>query len=332
MFARASCAILLAVVVFTAAPAHGENESTRHEAAKALMRRGGELYAQGAYADALKSFRAAYELLPNPKIWFNVGQAALKLDDEVVAANAFSDFLDHTLESADLVSQRRIAREHLSELGSHLARVRVEVHPAAASVRFDGHPLSGRATFAAPGPHEISATADGFAPEKQRLEVRAAELRSVPLQLQPLPSPPVATAPPVRDVPPPSAPAVAAPPVAALDQPAPAHRSRTAGWVLMGTGGAALAASVVFGVMASTNNSMLTTVVNGDPLEGVGIGPGLTRPGDAANELRSRVSRNATISTVALGVGVVAAGVGLFFLLRGDPPAAASPNPAAISF
>jgi len=322
-----SAALVLALLL-GATPARAvEKEDAARQKAKILIQQGNALYAEGDFQDALGKFRAAYDALPNPKLFFNIGQTAMKLNDAASAANAFGAFIDQTLPTADLAQQRAIASRDLQTLGQQLGRLRVVIEPDDAQVLVDGQRADPAGTYMTPGPHKIQASADGFTAKELTVELHAAENHTEPIHLaaaaptQPMivvNTPPPA-AQPARDVPAatPPAPAPAAMPSASLTAPAP-EVNHTAAYIAGGGAVVALAASAVFGVIASGENSKL-----GDAASGKTVGT--VQPGQVA-DLRSGIKRDAAISTVALGVGAVVAGVATYLFFSSGPQPAPEPH------
>lgn len=91
-------------------------EPTARDRAQALLREGTALYDADEPAGALAKFEAAYRLFPNPKIWFNIGQAQRDLGNLAAALEAFEKFLaEQTDAPLDAVAE---ARSQIAELRS----------------------------------------------------------------------------------------------------------------------------------------------------------------------------------------------------------------------
>ena len=289
------------------ARADGEDEAKRAEA-KRLTTEGSALYTKGDFANALKDFQAAYAALPTNKLLFNIGEAQLHLGHKAEAATAFNQFLDGTLEAADIAPQRKLAKEKMAELVQGLARVRVDAVPNDALVNLDGQLLPEGGAFVAPGKHQLEANKPGFKSVAMEISVHGAEDRKVSMRLEAdVPAATATLTPPVESAPAPAA----APVVLVAPAPPPDH---TASWVLIGLGAASLATSAVTGVLAANDNGKLANAVNGStPLTNAQVA-----------SLRTSVRTEAWISTATLGAGAVAAGVGAFLLMRGDKSAVAT--------
>jgi hypothetical protein len=78
-------------------------------------------------------------------------------------------------------------------------------------------------------------------------------------------------------------------------------------------GGVLVVGSGVVGLLASMNNSTLAALAVGQAQPG-------SRPSDAAG-LRSSVKGESIASTVMLGAGLVAVGVGIYLLVTDSPSA-----------
>lgn len=317
LFARAAVGALTLALCLGSASAE-ESQASRREAAKVLVAQGTALYHENAFAEALARFRAAYAVYPNPKIYFDIAQAAAHLNDTITAANAYQSFLDQTLEAEALSKARASAREQLGKLTQKLARLSVIVEPPAAEVRIDGTVVPDHASYLAPGRHEVTLSRQGYVGHTESVELAAAQLRTLTVALKQVPPPPVVLVGP-QDVPT----AKPAPQVAPQPAPAPAagglseqveRPSTTPAWATIGAGAAVTVAGAVLGVLALGDNSKLSALVAGDPSSGL-------HPGDAPG-LRSRLRTESTLSTVAVPLGVAALGVGTYLLLSrgsGDP-------------
>jgi hypothetical protein len=102
---------------------------------------------------------------------------------------------------------------------------------------------------------------------------------------------------------------------------APSAGKRTAGYVVLGVGAAGVAIGAVFGLLALSKKSDADASCQGRfdcPRDGY----------DANNSAHT----DATISTIAFGVGLVAIGVGAYLFLTSRPKATAQSAPLVLRF
>ncbi len=147
------------------------------------------------------------------------------------------------------------------------------------------------------------------APDRKTLEDRIVHLQELQSRVQAQPTAPAPTPAPGA-APAASGEAPAPAPDAATPSPAPAaapakSESRLAvpGWILVGSGGAALLVSVITGVVAHGKHSDLEKMCSGSSC-----------PASAQSTIDSGKTM-ATVSTVLLGVGLVAGGIGAVLLI-----------------
>lgn len=200
----ATIAMVLALIVSLVAggaPAHADDDASRNQARKLLeagdrhmqrgqrhQRRGRTDSASRSYERALGSYQKAYELVPNPAIFFAIAGAEEKL-------GRWLDALEHcqrVIREVDSEELRQQARERIKALEKHLARVHFEVRPEGAEISIDRQlrgqaPLDGP-VFLMPGDYRVTVTAPGYTPheavitvEAGRSDERVIELSKIPV-------------------------------------------------------------------------------------------------------------------------------------------------------
>jgi hypothetical protein len=135
--------------------------------AKQRYEKGVKLYEEeGSVQAALVEFERAYELAPNYKVLYNIGQGARTLRDYASALQAFEGYLAGSDNGAKLTKARvaEVERE-IAQLRTYVATLTVVVEPAGATVMLDGvilglSPLP-RPLLLNPGRVKISATKEG---------------------------------------------------------------------------------------------------------------------------------------------------------------------------
>ncbi len=268
------------------AGAQSPNDKTR---ADTLFREGERLFTAGEIAAACTSFAESQRLDPALGTLINLG---LCHERQGRTATAY-----HELEAALAQAKSRGQDERVRLLADELAKLeprlsRITLHPAhgdaAPSVTLDGAPVTTDAAFAIdPGTHTIVVSA----PKKRVATVT------------------VTVADASRDV---DLPALEDEPVAvAVRPPSPKREEvdggrRTVGFVLLGVAAAGVGTGVVFGIMAkSEKDTVDASCVSGQVACA-------SRNGVDAND---RAHTDATVSTIAFGVGIAAAAAGAWLVL-----------------
>jgi tetratricopeptide (TPR) repeat protein len=151
-------------------------EDARAAEARAAYLRGADLYGKGRYQEAIAAFEEADRLKPSPALQYNVGQAQEKLGDVPAALAAYARYLraDPRAPNRDAVEKRvRSLEARLATTG--LQMLHVTTSPERAEVAVDGEgarPAPVDAPFA-PGRHVLSATAPGYLPAAQEVDLPA---------------------------------------------------------------------------------------------------------------------------------------------------------------
>lgn len=215
---RAVLTITLALFVSTAATqVLAARPPSPKRTASALINEGNKLMRKRDYRAALARYRAAHELYPTPKIFFNMAEASIELGELVQAAEYYERFIAES-GVRKRSKLRRAAKRRLKRLGKKLSRIDVSQRAVGATVFIDGTkvgtaPLSGHRVVA--GTHEVVLDKAGFLTRTIQLECPAGERVAVDeaLEARAPPPPPVAVAPPPPAPPPPPPPQIVAAPV-----------------------------------------------------------------------------------------------------------------------
>jgi hypothetical protein len=152
-----------------------------------------------------------------------------------------------------------------------------------------------------PGPHHILALAQGLSPVGTDVSLSDGQSQQVSLRL-------VGTAP--YAVAPPPSPAVVTPAQPPPNQPpppppsSPSGPNHTAAIVTLAIGGTGLVVGSIFGVLALSDKSRLDSA-DGCPK---------SCPASSQSDI-SAMSRDSLISTIGIGIGVVGAALGTYFLV-----------------
>ena len=176
-------------------------------AAAQLIDEGNELLDKKQYQAALARYKAAHEIYPTPKIFYNMGEASRELGELVQAADYYERFLAESgIPERSPLS--KAARNAIAALEKRLGRITIEGPAFGAEVFVGGRP-AGRVPLARirvlPGVHQVVIQKDGFTSKREEVDVEAGEEARVDATLEPLaaPPPPPPPPPPVASAPPP---------------------------------------------------------------------------------------------------------------------------------
>lgn len=294
-------------------------------AARELGTEGVKLAESGDCKGAIPKLQAAEKLFHAPTTADRLGECQISVGQlvagtetlnrvvrEVLAPNAPPAFkaAQQRAQTALAAAQPNIAQLKIHVDGAPPDQVTVTVDDEKVpSVLFD----SNRPTD--PGTHQVKATAPGFTDATQSVQLTAGGTGAVTLTL-------TANAAAVPAAVPSVTPAAATPTPAQPEQPAPASQghSRTLPIVLLAVGGAGLVVGTGFGVLALGTKSSLDSACSNK-----------TCPSSSQSNINS-LSTQAWVSNIGFGVGIVAAALGVYFLVKpgGDDakPAATLTGPA----
>ena len=156
------------------------------EEAKMRYQRGAELYADGDYQPALIEFERAYELAPNFRILYNIGQVHFQLLNYSAALRAFERYLK---EGADQVppERRKQVEEDLKTLRGRTATLRVEINVDGAEVYVDDVSLgkfkSGETVLVNAGMRKLTAQREGYQNASQTVRLAGGDNKDIVLEL-----------------------------------------------------------------------------------------------------------------------------------------------------
>ncbi|MEM9695486.1 MAG: hypothetical protein AAGA56_23275 [Myxococcota bacterium] len=163
-----------------------EKEVVITEKARALFRTGVAKLEDpdGAkYAEAYSAFKAAYAESPSPKILYNLGLSAMKLERDGEAIEAFDGYLTRSKEVPPQL--RRQVENDLQTLRTTLVPIKLTIAPVGATVIDTRQPVGGTPVVNRYGPtteetlvagvkagsHKIQIQRDGYVTETLRLEL-----------------------------------------------------------------------------------------------------------------------------------------------------------------
>jgi hypothetical protein len=268
--------------------------------AESHFRRGVGLYKDGDAAGALVEFKRTYELAPNYRILFNLGETYFQLQHYADALRTLQQFLSEG--GAQVGADRRATVEaDIQQLQARVGQVEVKVVGDGATIFVDDE-LAGTSPLAQPlvvsvGRRKISANKPGMPPQERYVDVASGDHGTVSFDFTPVSAPePVPAAPAVG----PAAPPVLAP--ASVTASAPAPEPSPAGpWIAWGVAGAFGAATIVTGVLALTAKSDFSNQLDAFPGNQGSI-----------DDARTRTKTMAILSDALLGATVVAGGIAIY--------------------
>ena len=251
--------------------------------AVARFQRGQERYVDRDFAGALAEFRKAYEIAPNYRVFYNIGQVCYQMHDYVCAHESRERYLADGGSEIPAARRQAVERE-LIELQERIGYLDLQIDLPGAEVSVDDV-LVGTAPLAHPvtvsaGRHRATVLAAGRAPFTRTVDVAGQDTAHVVVTL-------------VAAVRVDAAPAAPAPAPAPAQPPTVASRGRSMtaySWLGYGAGGAMLASAAVTGIIALNAGSDVRSKVYDDEA--------------AANADKSRASSFALASD-ALLVGAV---------------------------
>jgi len=154
--------------------------------ASSHFRRGVELFQEEAYRAALVEFQRAYDIAPDYRLLYNIGQTKLLLQDFLGAAQSYDGYL--TGGGSSIPPERRAqVEEGLASMQQRVGRLGISVNRAGADLFVDDlrvgtSPLA-NAVLVNVGRHRVSArTADG-ATEAKMVDVAGGDVAEVTLEL-----------------------------------------------------------------------------------------------------------------------------------------------------
>lgn len=286
---------VLALSIACAQPAFAEgggapSEEDKREAS-AHFHRGAELFQEGVYRAALVELQRAYEIVPNYRVLYNIGQTQVALGEFVEAKRTLEAFLAQGGTAIDAKRRAEIEAQ-LSHLEKRIATLLIEADRSGAEVLVNGAvvgttPLSSGVPVNV-GRQRIEArTADG-ASASVEIDVAGGDRTSVRLVLV-SPTPVVVAAP--APLSPPRKPERTLP-----------TRTRWAIGLLSSAGAVAIAGGITALLSRSAHDDYESALRR--------------RPGDPSDieEARDRLSRRAIAADVLFGTAIAAGVTGAVLL------------------
>ncbi len=175
-------ALVLAVIVLSAAPAHAQDAIDATNDPVKLFELGSSLYREGKYEDSYRAYSKAWGLKKSYEIAGNLGNVELKLGKYKGAITHLQFVIDSLPISMNEDERQLIIEkttERLEEAKSKVAIVKLALSPDGASVSLDGQPLGTtplrEPLILDPGPHQLVATLAGHDDVTHQIDARAGD-------------------------------------------------------------------------------------------------------------------------------------------------------------
>lgn len=214
----------------------GDEPGGEDSVAKALARykRGQELYTERNFPAALIEFRKAYEIAPNYRVLYNIGQVCYQMQDYVCALQSLEQYLVEG--GSDVTLDRRQAVQgEIGALKQRIGYLDVRTNVEGAEITVDDvvagtSPLKAPITVSA-GRHKVVVISQGRAPVTRSVDVAGQDTAKLDISLSDLSRP---TDPSLQSAP--------------TDRPS--RGMTTLSWVGYGIGAGLLAGGAVTGALA----------------------------------------------------------------------------------
>lgn len=179
-----------------AAPTPGAEEATSAPPPEVMLQakqrfdRGFELYEEGEYSLALIEFNRAYELVPNYRVLYNIGQVCIQLGQYANAKRALTEYRD---KGGDALSPERRAAvaKDLEMLERRTAFLMITSNVAGAEVLVDdvvvGKTPLDAALLVDAGVHRVTLRRQGYQQRITRVTLAGGDEQTVPVQLDAIP-------------------------------------------------------------------------------------------------------------------------------------------------
>jgi hypothetical protein len=163
--------------------------------AQRRFHRGIELYKNNDFAAAQVEFARAYDLVPNYKILYNLGQVAYQRHDHAAALRAFRQYLEDGVDQIS-AERRHEVTDTIADLEQRIGRLQIETPEVGAEVFVDDV-LVGKTPLRAlvavnGGPRKVDLVAVGGEHQTRQVDVGSGEIVRVPFPRLTLVTPPPA--------------------------------------------------------------------------------------------------------------------------------------------
>ncbi len=145
------------------------------------------LYADGEFNRAAIEFDRAYELVPNYRALYNIGQVRIQLHNYARATKALEAYLKEGGDKID-ADRKKSVNDDLEMLKTRTATLGVETNELGAEVTVDGE-LAGTTPLSEPllvdtGEHRIGVRKAGFVPREMAITLTSRDDRSIRIDIE----------------------------------------------------------------------------------------------------------------------------------------------------
>ncbi|MDB4975084.1 MAG: Thiol-disulfide isomerase [Myxococcaceae bacterium] len=218
--------------------AHAQATAATKARARELYTQGQQLFRQGDFTNAQRSFEEAYRAVPNPVVLLSISECQVRAEDYNAAVATLRQYLKEKPSAPD----RAQVESQISSLEAKPGTVSIESAPAGATIWVDGENtgyLTPNEISVHAGHHTISLAQSGYQTTEQTVEVGIGSRQRVSISLPPVPSAVVTEEPPVPALP--------------VEEPATVTTDRhgtPAMWAAIGVAGAAGITGTALGISA----------------------------------------------------------------------------------
>lgn len=268
--------------------------------AKQRFDRGYELYDEGEYSLALIEFTRAYELVPNYRVLYNIGQVNIQLGQYANARRALKEYLE---KGGDALSndRRTSVTKDLEMLDRRTAFLMITSNVAGAEVLIDDV-VMGKTPLETPllvdaGVHRVTLRRSGYQQKTNRIILAGGDEQSVPFPLEAVQEGKQTIV--VRE---------------STKQDG-YHTLMIAGWA---TTGALATGAIITGIMGASEATDLDDLRKSDPRD-------ITDYESRLDKTKSRASSLLLASDVFSGAAIITGGLSLWLTIA--PPRSEDPEP-----
>lgn len=163
-----------------------DSPAAQTEQASQRFQRGVSLYRERSFDAALAEFNRAYELAPNYRLLFNIGQVHVERGDFVAGIKAFRRYLN---DGGTAIEPARVAevRNEITRLESRIATITVTSNVSGAELLVDGEPVGILPQVHVPvnaGMRRISLRKDGYEADEMRVMLATGDEKVLEVKLQ----------------------------------------------------------------------------------------------------------------------------------------------------
>lgn len=163
-----------------------DSSGSQTEQASQRFQRGVSLYRERSFEAALAEFNRAYELAPNYRVLFNIGQVHVERGNFVAGIKAFRQYLNDGGTAIDPARVTEVQTE-ISRLEGRIANITVTTNVAGAELLVDGEPLGKLPQAHVPvnaGLRRISLRKNGYEADEVRVMLATGEEKAFEIKLQ----------------------------------------------------------------------------------------------------------------------------------------------------